>query len=87
MNIRLHIDRLVLDGLNVSPGQGELVKASVEAELTRLLMDGGLGVGLHSGGAVPSIRTDTIEFAGKDNPLRQGEKIARSIYSGIGENK
>ena len=87
MNIRLHIDRLILDGLNVDPGQGALVKASVEAELTRLLMDGGLAGGLQSGGAFPSIRTDTIEFAGNDNPLRQGQKIARSIYNGIGENE
>jgi hypothetical protein len=87
MNIRLHIERLILDGLDLEPSRGALVKASVEAELTSLLMDGGLAGGLHSGGTVPSIRTNTIEFAGNDNPLRQGQKIARSIYSGIGENK
>jgi hypothetical protein len=37
MNISVHIERLVLDGLFVSHGQRPLLQAAVEAELTRLL--------------------------------------------------
>ncbi len=42
MNINLHIERLVLDGITLSPGESPLLKAAVEAELTRLLMSGGV---------------------------------------------
>ncbi len=87
MNINLHIERLVLDGLNVGPGQGALVKKAAEAELSRLLSEGGLALGLQSGGARPNIRAGSIELNGNDNPLRLGQEIARSVYSGIGESK
>ena len=52
MNIHVHIERLVLDGLPVAPGRGDLVREAVEAELTRLLAEGGLVPGLTSGGAL-----------------------------------
>ena len=42
MNIRLHIERLILDGLPVNSVQSPQVKAAVEAELTRLLTADGL---------------------------------------------
>ena len=35
MNIKLHIERLVLDGVNIAPGQRHLLQASVTTELTR----------------------------------------------------
>ena len=37
MNINLHIERLILDGLPITRQQGPHVQAAVEAELTRLL--------------------------------------------------
>ncbi|HEX4696965.1 MAG TPA: hypothetical protein VH254_04785 [Candidatus Udaeobacter sp.] len=37
MNINLHIERLMLDGLSVASGQAALVQTAVEAELGRLL--------------------------------------------------
>jgi hypothetical protein len=37
MNINLHIERLMLDGLSVASGEAALVQAAVEAELGRLL--------------------------------------------------
>jgi len=35
MNINLHIERLVLDGVNIAPRQRHLLQASGETELTR----------------------------------------------------
>lgn len=87
MNIKLHIERLILEGLPVGPGQGALVKAAVEAELGRLLVDGGLARGLQSDGSLPNIRAGSIELHGKDNPVRLGQEVARSVYGGIGEGK
>ncbi len=87
MNINLHIDRLVLDGLDVGIGHGALIKKTVEAELKGLLSAGGLAARLQSGGALPKIGAGTIELDGRENPLRVGQKIARSVYGGIGEGK
>ena len=37
MRVRIHIDRLVLDGFPLTAGQGRLVQAAVERELSRLI--------------------------------------------------
>lgn len=81
--IKVHIERLVLDGLPVTRAQGPLVQAAVEAELSRLLSEGGLGHELAAGGAVPAVRADSINSAGK-SPAQIGRQIAKSVYGGIG---
>lgn len=83
MNINLHIDRLVLDGVNIAPGQRHLLQASVEAELTRLLTDGGLAPGLAQGIALPRMSTSGMQLTG-NNPTQLGRQIAQSVYGGIG---
>lgn len=82
MNIKLHIESLVLDGLPVTRSQGPLVQAAVEAELSRLLAKGGLGPELASGGAVSSVPAGSIRLEG-GSPARMGRQIARSVYEGI----
>ena len=84
MNIKLHIERLVLDGLNVGPGQGVQVKAAVEAELARLLTSGGVSEALQSGGAFYQVRTGGVEVAAEGSPARLGHQIAHAVYGGIG---
>lgn len=84
MNITLHIERMVLDGLNLKPGEREQVKAAVETELARLLTGGGLTAGLQLGGAMPSIRTDQMQIDVDANPSSLGQEIARAVYGGIG---
>jgi hypothetical protein len=85
VNINLHIERLVLDGLKIGPGQGAIIKAAVEAELSRLLTEGGLT--LQSGTATPNIKADSIMLNDDDNPLMLGQRIASSVYRGIGNIK
>ncbi len=87
MNINLHVDRLVLDGLNVGPGGGASIGRAVEAELSRLLSEGGLAPGLRSGGSIPAIRGGSIGIGGDEKPSKLGREIARSVYNGIGESK
>jgi hypothetical protein len=84
MNINLHIERLILDGLLVEANQGALVTAMVEAELTRLLEAQGLSVALQAGGAVPSLRAAAIELNGLNHPGQIGSQIAQAVYAGIG---
>ena len=84
MNINLHIERLVLAGVNIRPDQRHLLQASVEAELTRMLMTGGLSPAVTQGNVLPRLSTDGIQLAGGNNPAQLGRQIAQSVYGGIG---
>jgi hypothetical protein len=82
-SIHLHIERLVLDGIDIAPGQRHLLQASVTAELTRLLTHGGLAPGLAQGIALPRLSTGGIQIT-DNNPAQLGRQIAGSVYGGIG---
>jgi len=84
MSIRVHIEQLILDGLPIARSQEPLVQAAVEAELSRLMAEGGLAPELASGGAVPSVRADGINSVG-GSPGQIGRQIARAVYGGIGK--
>ncbi len=83
MNIHVHIERLILDGIDIPPGQRPLVLGAVEAELARLLAAGGLKADLLAGGALPSVRAGTIDSRPND-PTGLGQQIAHAVYRGIG---
>ncbi len=87
MNINVHIERLILDGLPVTARQGASVQAAVEAELTRLLAEGGLAADVQPGGALRSVLADDIRVTMGNHPTLLGQLIAQSVYSGIGETK
>ena len=86
-NIHLHIERLILDGLQIERAQGPHVQAAVEAELTRLLTENGLGAASATGGAVPSVPVNAIQLAPDSSPAQMGIQIAQSVYSGIGNTR
>jgi hypothetical protein len=85
MNVNLHIDRLILDGIDLDPAQRPALQAAVEAELGRLLSEGGVGADFAGGGAVPSVKAGGFEMGGDGNPQQLGAQIARSVYGGIGK--
>lgn len=83
-NIELHIDRLILDGIFLSHAQRPLLQAAVEAELGRLLTEGGVGAEWQQGGAVPSVPAAAIQLSPDGNPTQWGHQIAQSVYRGLG---
>lgn len=83
MRINAHIERLVLDDVPLAPGGRPLLKAAVEAELTRLLARGGLHDALTLGAALSNVRTAGIQLSDDGSPTRLGEQIAGAIYGGI----
>ena len=87
MNIQLHIERLILDGVTLGPGQRVLVQAAVEAELTRLLAANGLDPTLATGGALPRVQANSIHLAAPSQPANLGNQIAGAVYSGIGQTQ
>ncbi len=84
MNIEVHIERLVLDGIDIPPGQRPAVQAAVEAELARLLTAGGMKSELLGGAALPSVRVSPVAEPYHRNPAKLGQQIAQAVYSGIG---
>jgi hypothetical protein len=85
--IQLYIDRLILDGLPIDRLQAPYVQAAVEVELTRMLVENGLGSNLQAGGARPNVRTSAIQITPNSNPAHMGTQIAKSVYSGMSEKR
>lgn len=83
MNLNLHIERLILDGLPLGDGQGAQVQQAVERELTWLLMAGELQNAWQSGGNVHRLQTAGIQIAQETRPTRLGEQIAGAVYGGL----
>jgi hypothetical protein len=83
VNIELHIERLVLEGIDIPPGRGQQFREGVSAELARLVRDGGLADILTRGGAVARVTAPPAELpaGGRDQLSRQ---LASAIYVGIG---
>lgn len=84
MNVELHIERLVLDGLTLGLNHRAEVQAAVEVELTRLLAAEGLRAELLSGGAIRSVGAPGINVAVPIVAGHLGNHIARAVYGGIG---
>ena len=86
MNIHLHIERLVLDGLPITSHQGVHVQRAVETELARLLTEGGVGSELAAGGALPSLRAGNIRLTNGATPAQLGRQIGQAVYGGFNPN-
>jgi hypothetical protein len=83
-NVRLHIERLVLDGLTVAHAERPVLQAAVARELARLLAEGGISPALQGGGARHSLTAGGIEFPAEEDAAGMGAQIARAVYEGIG---
>ena len=84
MNVTIHIERLVLEGLPVGASEGPQVQAAVAVELERLVRTHGLAEGIRSGGPTPRLRGTDLRIA-HEAPARLGQGIARSVFGGIGK--
>ena len=79
MNINLHINQLILEGIELSPSQRALLQTTVESELSRLLRVNGIPQHLAQGGNITKLPTK-INVTNNINPRQIGQGIARSIY-------
>jgi hypothetical protein len=84
MNVRLNIDRLVIDGIDVSAADRPRLQRAVESELARLIARDGIHRELASGIAVPSISVPAIGVGATPTPQHLGNAIASSVHDGIG---
>lgn len=84
MNIKLHIERLVLEGLEMDRRNAPQIQEAVEAELTRLLTNGGLSSALNAGAALARVPASAIQLRRENSTADLGQQIARSVYGRIG---
>jgi hypothetical protein len=84
MKLEIHIQRLVLDGIDIPPGQEGALQQAVQAELSHMLAAGGLAPPLLRGGALARVPGGDIQLTGNSDPTRLGGQVAEAVYGGIG---
>lgn len=85
MNITIHIERLILDGVSVPQRHRPQLQTAIEAELARLLAADGLAAHLRTGGVLSRVTGAELQLQGKDDPVQLGRQIAQAVYRGIGQ--
>lgn len=82
MNLVLHIDRIVMDGLSVNRTQLPAVRDALERELARLVGSAGLD---SVGGArsIGRIATPPVGIDPQPRPVEVGRQLARSIHGSL----
>ena len=87
VTIRLHIERLEIEGFGLQRADRRALHSAVQAELGRLLAGNGLLPELQQGGAVSRARAGVLQVRERTSPAELGTAIARSVYGGIGNRK
>lgn len=78
MNINVHIERLILEGLPPSATDGALIQAAIETELTGLLAEQGMSQSF--GAAIPKLFANSIQVARDSGPRQLGHQVAGAIH-------
>jgi len=84
MNINLHIENLVLDGLAVDHTHLPELQVSLQNELGRLLTNNDLAADFQVQGKWDRLQGGSIRLAPGNTPSHMGRQIAGAIYHGIG---
>lgn len=82
MKINLHIDRLVLDGVDVATGQRDILQTSVINELTQLLSNGSIAGNSLRGIGQRDLSPNAIQLT-NSKADKLGQQIAQSVFGGI----
>jgi hypothetical protein len=83
MNVELHIERLVLDGVDLPHGQRDALHDSVRTELARLLGEGGLAGSARRARAVDQVRAPSVRLTSDGTAAGLGRQVAGAIYDGL----
>ena len=83
MNVNLHIERLILDGLHMEQRQGPQLQAAVERELARLLTESAPISPFNTGGTLASVKGGSIQVAKGAEATGLGKQIAAAVYGGV----
>lgn len=82
-NVRVHIERVILEGIDLASDRHSQLQAAIEAELTRLLAMDSTVSQWQVGRAVNSLPGDTLQLTVENHPGLLGRQIAQAVYGGI----
>ena len=82
MKIVLRVDRLVLDGIEVTPGSAPRIRAAVERELSRLFANSQSAVRFESG-ALARIAAPDIRVTRSEPPVSVGRSVGAAVHAGL----
>lgn len=83
MNINLHIEQHILDGVYSAPVPHHLLQANVITELNRMLNNDSQTRNIVGGAVFPRSSINSIQIKAYI-PMETGQQIAQSGYGGIG---
>ena len=83
MNVYVHIDRLILEGVPVDFAGRPALQAAVEAEIGRLFAERGVAPGLFAGGARAEAPAGAVSLPGGVGAEDWGREIGRAVHGGI----
>ena len=87
MNINLHIERLIVDDMDLDAGGRDQMGRAVKRQLLAQLNERGLAGGMGGLANQRSVKGGTISFKESDRPATTGQKIGEAIYKGIGNGE
>lgn len=85
MNLNLHVERLILDGMDIPARHHPAIQEAVITELTRLITEGSLKLGLDADSSLYEMPSATFQLSNGSEPTELGQQIARAVYGGIGQ--
>ena len=83
MNINLHIEELVLDGIDITPEQRSQLAIALRSELARLIATEGVTPSLQMGGWCDQLSAGNLHYSLSQSPKVMGQRIAQSVYRGL----
>ena len=83
MNVQIDIERLILDGFDLTFRERQQLRASLESELGRLIAANGLTADLLTRSVVPNLQTDGFAYTPGQDASETGRQIARAVYQSI----
>jgi hypothetical protein len=84
MNVRLHIERVVVDAAIVGPMPPERLESAIGRALRQLLSTGRLAPEMASGGNVRVLRQAADLPPSSAGPAAMGAAIAGAVYRSVG---
>lgn len=84
MNVNFHVERLIVDGMDIPSRHQPALQEAVIMELIRLITEGSLQIGLDADSALYEMPAGTAQLSNGNAPTELGQQIARAVYEGIG---
>lgn len=82
-DVHVHVGRLVLDGLDVSPAEAEAIRRAVTESLARSLQADGAHEQLAERGGRGRIEIGAPAVDARDGPTRIGHSVGRAVSRGL----